>query len=428
MVRHLNLSRQSSTISIIGIGEINSGTTRGVVPVTLKSIYSSKFIIFNAYILLKLSSTLPTTVISPNKWSHLQNIQLADPDYPIPRKINLIIGADVYSQVVQPDIIKGPLSSPMAQITIFGWVVLGPTNNDSKKGHSSHHLIVDQQQDDLQGLLTKFWIQEVPTKEKDKFTIQELECEEHFKVTHLRDSEGKYIVRLLFSSPASQLGNSYLKAQRCLHRFFNRFSSQGTFKERYFSFLTEYENDGHMVKAPPRKSRLTTYYFPHHGINKEQSISTSLRVVFNGSSPTTSGTSLNSIPHTGPKLQKDISDVLLWVRKCRFIFSTDITKMFRQIKVDPDDWDFQRILRIDANNKEIPYQLTTVTYGTRSAPFLAVRVILQLIQDEGHRFPLAVPALLNGRYMDDIYGGSDNLSELKDIGHTCLCQNQGGTS
>ncbi|XP_043467489.1 uncharacterized protein LOC122501806 [Leptopilina heterotoma] len=170
-----------------------------------------------------------------------------------------------------------------------------------------------------------------------------------------------------------------------------------------------------MVKALPRNNSLTTYYFPHHGILREQSTTTPLKVVFNGSSPSTTGASLNSISHTGAKLQKDISDVLLWVRKFRFIFSTDITKMFRQIKVHPDDWNLQRILWVDLSNKETSYQLTTVTYGNKSAPFLAVRVLLQLIQDEGHRFPLEVPVLLNGRYEDDIYGGADELSQLKYI-------------
>ncbi|XP_049308588.1 uncharacterized protein LOC125777528 [Bactrocera dorsalis] len=89
--------------------------------------------------------------------------------------------------------------------------------------------------------------------------------------------------------------------------------------------------------------------------------------------------------------------------------------MFRQINVHPDDWDLQRILWFN-NNKEItPYHLTTVTYGTRSAPFLAVRVLQQLMEDEGKNYPLAVPALKYGRYVDDIFRGADNTSELKAI-------------
>ncbi|XP_049318369.1 uncharacterized protein LOC125780328 [Bactrocera dorsalis] len=125
--------------------------------------------------------------------------------------------------------------------------------------------------------------------------------------------------------------------------------------------------------------------------------------------------SLNDFLHIGAKIQLDITDVLLYVRQHQYIVSTDIEKMFRQINVHPDDWDLQRILWFN-NNKEItPYNLTTVTYGTRSAPFLAVRVLQQLMEDEGKNYPLAVPALKYGRYVDDIFGGADNTSELKAI-------------
>ncbi|XP_018397773.1 PREDICTED: uncharacterized protein LOC108775825, partial [Cyphomyrmex costatus] len=59
--------------------------------------------------------------------------------------------------------------------------------------------------------------------------------------------------------------------------------------------------------------------------------------------------------------------------------------------------------------------LTTVTYGLACAPFLALRTIQQLIKDEGSRFPLASPCLQKGRYVDDLFGGADNLETTKDV-------------
>ena len=91
------------------------------------------------------------------------------------------------------------------------------------------------------------------------------------------------------------------------------------------------------------------------------------------------------------------------------------------------DWDLERILWIDGELKETAYQLTTVTYGTKAAPFLAVRALLQLVDDEGHRCPLAVPSLKHGRYVDDIFGGADSTQELIEIAQQlkALC-NAGG--
>ena len=63
--------------------------------------------------------------------------------------------------------------------------------------------------------------------------------------------------------------------------------------------------------------------------------------------------------------------------------------MFRQIRVHEDDWPLQKLLWIDTIGQGATFYLTTVTYGTRPAPFLSVQVLLQLVDDEGHN-PLAV--------------------------------------
>lgn len=115
-----------------------------------------------------------------------------------------------------------------------------------------------------------------------------------------------------------------------------------------------------------------------HGVLRPDRKTTKLIVVFNGSSKTTSGQSFNDIWHTGAKLQLDIPVVLSWIRLHRCLFAIDITKMFRQISVYPDDWNLQRILWTDNQLNPVPFQLTTVTYGTKAAPWLYVLTLLQL--------------------------------------------------
>lgn len=96
-----------------------------------------------------------------------------------------------------------------------------------------------------------------------------------------------------------------------------------------------------MVPALEIKSS-PVYYLPHRGILRDRSQTTKPRVVFNGLSKTSIGVSLNDILHTDPKLQSEIVDALLWIRLHRFIFGTDIIKMYRQIRLHQDDWDVQR--------------------------------------------------------------------------------------
>ncbi|XP_062556798.1 uncharacterized protein LOC134221624 [Armigeres subalbatus] len=58
------------------------------------------------------------------------------------------------------------------------------------------------------------------------------------------------------------------------------------------------------------------------------------------------------------------------------------------------------------------YQLNTVTYGTRAAPFLAVRTLHQLATDEQNTHPDACRTICKRFYVDDLLDGSNNKQNL----------------
>ncbi|XP_051155781.1 uncharacterized protein LOC127278227 [Leptopilina boulardi] len=103
-----------------------------------------------------------------------------------------------------------------------------------------------------------------------------------------------------------------------------------------------------------------------------------------------------------------MSIILKW-REYRYVYVADAEKMFRQILINPKDLDYQRILWRDSKGELQAYQLLTVTYGTACAPYLANRVIKQLAQDEGDRFPLAKPILKENIYVDAVPFGADDI-------------------
>ncbi|GFY09158.1 DUF1758 domain-containing protein [Trichonephila clavipes] len=62
--------------------------------------------------------------------------------------------------------------------------------------------------------------------------------------------------------------------------------------------------------------------------------------------------------------------------------------MYRQILVDPNQRDLQRIMwKTSADAPVKTYKLATVTYGTVSAPFLATRTLRALADEEKAEFP-----------------------------------------
>lgn len=141
------------------------------------------------------------------------------------------------------------------------------------------------------------------------------------------------------------------------------------------------------------------FYLPHHAVFKE-STTTKLRVVFNASCKTANGRSLNDEMLVGPKLQDDLVNIMVRFRLHKTAFAADVAKMYRQILVREEDRDYQRVLWRDNPSEPIKkFQLTTVTYGTSAAPFLAVNTIIKLAEAERGSFPEAYVYYHRSRFL-----------------------------
>ncbi|XP_041985249.1 uncharacterized protein LOC121737656 isoform X1 [Aricia agestis] len=150
---------------------------------------------------------------------------------------------------------------------------------------------------------------------------------------------------------------------------------------------------------------------PHHGVIREASTTTKLRVVFNASSKTTSGKSFNDIQMVGPVVQEDLFSILLRFRQHKYVVSSDVEKMYRAITVEPSQRSLQQILfRFKPSDKIQAYTLNTVTYGTASAPYLATKCLVSL--SDHCSYPEAKFALRRDFYVDDFLSGGDSISSV----------------
>ena len=144
---------------------------------------------------------------------------------------------------------------------------------------------------------------------------------------------------------------------------------------------------------------------------KETSTTTKLRTVFNGSSKTKSGVSVNDLLHDGPNRQNPVALICSW-RRYKIALSADVEKMFRQIGVEQFDQPYQSILwRYDKSEPIQTYRLTTVTYGLACSPFLAMRTLLKLAEDYGKTNPIAAEAVRSEMYSDNVLSGAHSLEE-----------------
>ncbi|GFV75166.1 integrase catalytic domain-containing protein [Trichonephila clavipes] len=80
------------------------------------------------------------------------------------------------------------------------------------------------------------------------------------------------------------------------------------------------------------------------------------------------------------------------------------------ILIDESQRDLLRIVWKDKIDSPVKiFRLTTVTYGTKSAPYLATRSLKQLAIDDGDKYPLAAEVIMSAVYMDDLLTGADDL-------------------
>ncbi|GFS62412.1 integrase catalytic domain-containing protein [Trichonephila clavipes] len=284
-----------------------------------------------------------------------------------------------------------------------------PVKNASRvflNAKGKEHCGFIQAEDNLEHSIKKFW--EIENVEIDSVTTSELDiCEDHFKNTHSRDDQGRYTVAMPLKEDPSCLGESRQTAIQRLNSLWKRLSR---YKE-YLSLYEKFLQDGSGV----------AFYMPHHGVYHPEKSTTKLRTVFNASSPSKSGKSLNSIQFNGGLVQEDLFSIMVCFRKHKYAFTTDIEKMFRMIKIHPEQTCLQRILWKKGIGEPIKtYELTTVTYGTVSAPYLATRTLKQLAMDEANNFPLEAPVVLSDCYMDDILSGSESIEGVIELQHQLI--------
>ncbi|XP_014217979.1 uncharacterized protein LOC106646454, partial [Copidosoma floridanum] len=267
--------------------------------------------------------------------------------------------------------------------TVFGWVLadravrIAP--GTSAVCAAAQTDVAPPWHNELTALLQRFWETEDPSQ-AHRCSDEDIECERAF-ADHRRATDGQYIVRLpLKGSGSLLLGGSLQSAKAslaALHRWLRQSPDMAV---KYSRFMADYLAMGHMRPLTSAELAATAgpvNYIHYHGIWQHDDRGGKLRVVFNASNPISSGHSLNDVLHAGPRLQAALPSAA------------------------------------DPSQPPTHYQLLTVTYSKSCPPYLSLRTLQQLCQDEGHNWPKAVSAALCDRYTDDFLTGADDITAAR---------------
>ena len=133
--------------------------------------------------------------------------------------------------------------------------------------------------------------------------------------------------------------------------------------------------------------------------------------MFDASSKSPNGNSLNDCLLLGPRLQDDVFDILIRFRLHQYALSADVAKMYRQVALDESDCNFHRILWRDYVTDEVrELRMIRVTYGVASSSYHSTRALQESGKTNGPN-PNTVNVILNDFWVDDLLSGADTLEE-----------------
>ena len=148
----LGLKRKELNVNITG----NGGnplpfSPRGTVDFRITSLKNGgRRFPMQAIVLRKVTSDLPSSPTPFNdkrKYMYLQELELADSDFGTPGAIDLLLGMEVFGQVVLHGQRFGPRGSPMVLKTFFGWVLSGAVNSKRQQGSETCCLVTTSADD-----------------------------------------------------------------------------------------------------------------------------------------------------------------------------------------------------------------------------------------------------------------------------------------
>ncbi|GFR11349.1 DUF1758 domain-containing protein [Trichonephila clavata] len=185
--------------------------------------YKNTSITVDALILPKITCDLPQFQVDASALNTFKNLQLADINCLQPSSIDILLGADVFGEIMLNRHLNVLGHSLTAMKTIFGWVVLGKTKLSCQRiisNHASYNAVEFQ--------LDKFWLLEELSETKP-FTNEEIACENHFKRTYTSDSTGRFAVKFPFEILVMNLVHLYRLTVHRLQQIERRFSKNNLF-------------------------------------------------------------------------------------------------------------------------------------------------------------------------------------------------------
>ena len=175
--------------------------------------------------------------------------------------------------------------------------------------------------------------------------------------------------------------------------------AKGTSKEAIDAIFLSQIEKGYIeeITDPKEIYREDCNYIPYFPVVRPERSSTKVRIVFDAAAKNRDKQSLNSQIDKGPNRLQDLFGILLRFRMYAIALTADISEMFLQCRLDPNDHRYHRFWW-----NERFWQWVRILFGNLSSPDISQKVLTMNAEQFAKEFPLAYLAVLYAMYMDDV--------------------------
>jgi hypothetical protein len=251
-------------------------------------------------------------------------------------------------------------------------------------------------------------------EQKDKLYIEE------YKKLITRNKEGRVIAPL----PKNTYNYKTLSDNSKIAK--NRFKSVQTLLKKhdwaadaYIDMVQSWIKDKVIIETNEEELRLHEHTeLPHHGVKRESSTSTKLRVVIDGSAKEKGFASANDYLYEGPNILPELVHIAMRWRTSQYFIIADVSKAFLQIELPEED---SYLLTIRWTDKTGPnqepklYRFTRLPWGIICAPFMLNIVVRYLYEKYGEEHTDLIDLMQQislDTYVDDVLVRANIIAKL----------------
>ncbi|XP_065186610.1 uncharacterized protein LOC135817366 [Sycon ciliatum] len=344
-------------------------------------------------------------------WAHLRNIPF--PALPNRRQVDVLLGLDAVQLQAAIREVHGQPGEPIARLTPLGWTCVGRIG---KVKADPVTCLTRAAPHDVRESIARLWaIEEFGQAQPQQPTlsVEEKEAMQAARESMQWIADGRYQVGIPWRAGRPTLPDNFAAALKRLQSTERRLSQDAAAATAYSNIVLDYVKKGYVREVSSSELKHGQQWFlPHFAVLRPDKATTKTRMVFDASAKC-KGIALNDTMLPGPKLQRQLPNVLTRFRHKPVGIICDIAEMYLQVHLSPEDRPYHRFLwrGMEPTAEPRVYEFERLVFGANASPFLAQFVYQEHARTNRHKYPLAAETMLHSTYMDDSMDSATDPNE-----------------